>query len=29
VDTAFENHRWRHACRFVRVRRDLKAVEAA
>lgn len=22
VDTAFEDYRWRHACRFVRVRRD-------
>jgi hypothetical protein len=25
VDTAFEQHRWRHPCRFVRVRRDLTA----
>jgi hypothetical protein len=23
VDTAFEHHRWRHAARLVRVRRDL------
>jgi ATP-dependent DNA ligase len=25
VDTAFEQHRWRHPCRFVRVRSDLRA----
>lgn len=27
VDTAFENYRWRHACRFLRIRRDLKAAD--
>jgi hypothetical protein len=27
VDTAFEDNRRRHASRFVRVRRDLKAAE--
>ena len=25
VDTAFENHRWRHGARFVRIRADLRA----
>ena len=29
VDTAFEQHRWRHACRFVRVRRDLRVADLA
>ena len=27
VDTALEHYRWRHACRFVRIRRDLKAAD--
>jgi hypothetical protein len=27
VDGSFEDYRWRHACRFVRVRRDLKAAD--
>jgi hypothetical protein len=27
VDTAIEDYRWRHACRFVRIRRDLKAAD--
>jgi hypothetical protein len=27
VDTAIEHYRWRHACRFVRIRRDLKAAD--
>jgi hypothetical protein len=27
VDTALEDNRWRHACRFVRIRRDLKAAD--
>jgi hypothetical protein len=27
VDTALEDYRWRHVCRFVRVRRDLKAAD--
>jgi hypothetical protein len=27
VDTSFEDYRWRHACRFVRIRRDLKAAD--
>jgi hypothetical protein len=27
VDTAFEQHRWRHAARFIRLRRDLSAVD--
>jgi hypothetical protein len=27
VDTAFEKHRWLHACRFVRVRRDLRGAD--
>ena len=27
VDRAFEDFRWRHPCRFVRIRRDLKAAD--
>ena len=27
MDRAFERYRWRHACRFVRIRRDLKAAD--
>ena len=27
VDTAIEHYKWRHACRFVRVRRDLKPAD--
>jgi hypothetical protein len=27
VDTAVEDYRWRHPCRFVRIRRDLKAAD--
>ena len=27
VDSAFEDYRWRHGCRFVRIRRDLKAAD--
>ena len=27
VDGSFEDYRWRHACGFVRVRRDLKAAD--
>jgi ATP-dependent DNA ligase len=27
VDTAFEQHRWRHAARLIRLRRDLSAVD--
>jgi hypothetical protein len=27
VDTSFENHRWRHGARFVRIRADLGAAD--
>jgi ATP-dependent DNA ligase len=27
VDAAFEDYRWRHPCRFVRIRRDLKVAD--
>ena len=27
VDVSFENHRWRHGARFVRIRADLQAAD--
>jgi len=27
LDSVFEDYRWRHPCRFMRIRRDLKAAD--
>jgi hypothetical protein len=27
VDSAFEDYRWRHPCRFMHIRRDLEAAD--